>query len=254
MNTVLSIAGSDPSGGAGLQADLKVFRAMGTHGLSVPTVLTAQNTRGVREILEIPSDFYLLQLETLLTDITPDAIKIGMLYAPDITDVTARKIRERQLNNIVVDPMTVSSTGMALSKKGTLEAIRDQLFPIARVITPNIDETYTLTGEIITTGDDMKEAAITLKRFGPEAVIITGGHLKNRAFDLLFDGEDFIEIESERLPGDYHGTGCVFSSAVAAGLAVGYDVKESALKAKDLVLQAIEKATAIGKGMKLLNI
>lgn len=254
MKSVLTIAGSDPSGGAGLQADLKVFISMGTYGLSVPTVLTAQNSEGVIDIQEVSSDFFMKQIDVLLSDISPDAVKIGMVYTSDIVEIIARKVREKSLVNVVLDPVTVSSSGSPLLKEGTLDAIRDHLFPVSRVITPNIYETFALTGIEINNVADMKSAAVKLLDLGSETVIITGGHLKDRAIDLLFDGEDFIELESERLEGDFHGTGCVFSSAVAAGLALGYDVRESAVKSKDLVLKAMESAIQIGKGMKMLNL
>jgi hydroxymethylpyrimidine/phosphomethylpyrimidine kinase len=235
MKSVLTMAGSDPSGGAGLQADLKVFISMGTYGLSIPTVLTAQNSEGVIDIQEVSSDFFMKQFDVLLSDIYPDAVKIGMVYTSDIVEIIARKVREKSLVNVVLDPVTVSSSGSPLLKEGTLKAIRDHLFPVSRVT-------------------DMKSAAVKLLNNGSESVIITGGHLKDRAIDLLFDGEDYIELESNKLEGDFHGTGCVFSSAVAAGLALGYDVRESAVKSKDLVLKAMESAIQIGKGMKMLNL
>jgi len=254
MKSVLTMAGSDPSGGAGLQADLKVFISMGTYGLSVPTVLTAQNSEGVIDIQEVSSDFFMKQLDVLLSDISPDAVKIGMVYTSDIVEIIARKVREKSLVNVVLDPVTVSSSGSPLLKEGTLEAIRDHLFPVSRVITPNVYEASALTGIEINNVADMKSAAVKLLDLGSESVIITGGHLKGYAIDLLFDGQDYIELESERLEGDFHGTGCAFSSAVAAGLALGYDVRESAVKSKDLVLKAMESAIQIGKGMKMLNL
>jgi len=254
MKSVLTMAGSDPSGGAGLQADLKVFISMGTYGLSVPTVLTAQNSEGVIDIQEVSSDFFMKQLDVLLSDISPDAVKIGMVYTSDIVEIIARKVREKSLVNVVLDPVTVSSSGSPLLKEGTLDAIRDHLFPVSRVITPNVYEASALTGIEINNVADMKSAAVKLLDLGSESVIITGGHLKGYAIDLLFDGQDYIELESERLEGDFHGTGCAFSSAVAAGLALGYDVRESAVKSKDLVLKAMESAIQIGKGMKMLNL
>jgi hydroxymethylpyrimidine/phosphomethylpyrimidine kinase len=177
-----------------------------------------------------------------------------MVYSPDVVEIIARKVREESLVNIVLDPVTVSSSGSSLSKEGTLDAMRDYLFPVSRVITPNIYEAFTLTGIAINNVEDMKRAADKLMHLGSEAVIITGGHLKDRAIDLLFDGEDFIELESERIEGDFHGTGCVFSSAVATGLALGNDVRGSAVKSKDIVLKAMESAIQIGKGMKMLNL
>ncbi len=254
MNIALSIAGTDPTGGAGLQADLRAFKSMGVYGLGVPSVLTAQNTEGVSEIFDFSSDFFALQLDILLKDISPDAVKTGMLYTADIIGVAVDKIKEFSLKNLVVDPVAVSSTGVPLMKETALETMRNNLFPIARVITPNVYEASLFTGVDIQNQEDMKKAAVRLREFGPGTVIITGGHLKGRALDLLFDGDDFLSLENDRLEGDYHGTGCVFSSVVAACLALGYDVREAAVKAKEFVWKAMKSAVSIGKGMKILNI
>lgn len=254
LRIALTIAGSDPTGGAGFQADLKTFKAMGVYGLSIPAVLTAQNTRGVSSIHEVSQEFFSEQLDMLLKDVMPDAVKTGMLYMPEIVEKLSRRIRERSLKNIVVDPVTVSSTGVSLAKAGTLNAIKLSLIPLARVITPNIHEAYLLTGIEIHNENDMKDAALKLSDLGPAEVIITGGHLKDKAMDLLFDGEEFLFLDNERLEGEFHGTGCAFSSALAAGLALGYDVKESAVKAKEFVFNAMKNAIPLGKGMKILNI
>lgn len=254
LKIALTIAGSDPTGGAGFQADLKTFKAMGVYGLSIPAVLTAQNTRGVSSVHEVSSEFFSEEFDMLLKDVTPDAVKTGMLYTPEIVEKLGQRIRERSLKNVVVDPVTVSSTGVSLAKAGTLNAIKRSLFPLARVITPNIHEAYLLTGMEVHNENDMKDAALKLRDLGPEEVIITGGHLKDKAADLLFDGEEFLFLENERLEGEFHGTGCAFSSALAAGLALGYDVKESAVKAKEFVFNAMKNAIPLGKGMKILNI
>lgn len=254
LKIALTIAGSDPTGGAGFQADLKTFAAIGVYGLSIPAVLTAQNTRGVSNVHEVPSEFFSEELDMLLKDVTPDAVKIGMLYTPEIVEELSRRVRERSLKNIVVDPVTVSSTGVSLAKAGTLNAIKSSLFPLARVITPNTYEVYLLTGMEVNNENDMKDAALKLRDLGPEEIIITGGHLKDRAVDLLFDGEEFLFLENEKIEGEFHGTGCAFSSALAAGIALGYDVKESAVKAKEFVFNAMKNALVLGKGMKILNI
>ncbi len=250
----LTIAGSDPTGGAGVQSDLKTFKSLGVYGLGILTVLTAQNTEGVFDIYDLPSGFFSTQLDVLLRDIRPDASKSGMLYSTETVKIVAEKIKQYSLKNLVIDPLTVSSTGVSLIKEGVPEAIKHYLFPLARVITPNIYEASVLTGINIQDEEDMKKAAAGLREFGPETVIITGGHLQGRAVDLLFDGEDFLSLEKERLEGDYHGTGCVFSSAITASLALGYDVREAAVKAKEFVWKAMESAVPIGKGMKILNI
>ncbi|MDO8283106.1 MAG: bifunctional hydroxymethylpyrimidine kinase/phosphomethylpyrimidine kinase [Thermodesulfovibrionia bacterium] len=254
MKTALTIAGSDPTGGAGLQADLKVFMSLGVYGLSIPSVLTAQNTRGVHDVHEVPADFFSKQISHLLNDIRPDALKTGMIYSPEIVQLIAQNIKEHSLNNLVIDPVTVSSTGVPLIKEGTLEAIKEILFPLAKVVTPNLYEVSLLTGMEVIEEDEMKEAAVKLMRLGPENVIITGGHLQGRAMDLLFDGDDFFLLEGGRVEGDFHGTGCVFSSVITASLALGYDVKASMVKAKAFTLKAIESAETFGSGLRILGI
>lgn len=249
----LTIAGSDPTGGAGLQADLRTFSAMGVYGLSVPSVLTAQNTEGVSTIHEVSSDIILRQLDVLLKDISPDAIKTGMLYGTDVISMVAEKIKGYSLKNFVIDPVAVSSTGVKLIEEKGLDAVRNDLFPLAKIITPNIYEAGVFIGMEIEDEDDMKEAAVKLKEFGPEAVIITGGHLKDKAMDLLFDGRQFLSLENEKLEGEFHGTGCVFSAALTAGLALGYDIKEAFIKAKDFTHTAMKHAVSIGRGMKVLK-
>jgi hydroxymethylpyrimidine/phosphomethylpyrimidine kinase len=254
MRIALTIAGSDPTGGAGLQADLKTFKSMGVYGLSIPSVLTVQNTSGVLNIYELPSDFFASQLNILLRDIHPDALKTGMLYSTETIKIAAEKIKQYSLENLVVDPVTVSSTGVSLIKEGAPEAMKHYLFPLARVITPNIYEASLFTGINIQDKEDMKKAAARLRESGPETVIITGGHLQGKALDLLFDGEDFLLLENKKLKGEYHGTGCAFSSVVTASLALGADVKEAAVKAKEVVWKAMKSAVSIGKGMKILDI
>jgi hydroxymethylpyrimidine/phosphomethylpyrimidine kinase len=252
--TALTIAGSDPTGGAGFQSDLRTFCAMGVHGLSVPSVLTSQNTKGVRGVHELSADIVSMQLDVLLQDIIPDAVKTGMLYSSDIIEVVADKIKEYQLKNLVIDPVTVSSTGVRLLEEKGLDILKNTLFPMSAVITPNIYEAYVLTGMKIETEEDMKSAAVKLKEFGPDAVVVTGGHLKSKAADLFFDGEEFFTIGNELLEGEFHGTGCVFSSVMAASLALGQTPKEAFIKAKDFVLNAMKKAVSIGKGMSVLGI
>ena len=255
MNKIaLTIAGSDPSGGAGLQADLKTFKSLGVYGLSVPSVLTSQNTKGVNSIHELPVDFFSKQIDILLQDVKPDALKAGMLYGADFIQIIAEKIREYSLNNLVIDPVTVSSTGVMLIEEGVLDALKQYLFPLAKVITPNTYEASVLTGININDDKDIREVAVKLKEFGPGSVVITGGHLHGNAEDLLFDGDDFLTIGNDRLEGEFHGTGCVFSSAITACLALGYNPKEAFVKAKEVVWDAMKSAFAVGKGMKVLNI
>lgn len=250
----MTIAGSDPTGGAGLQADLKVFRAFGIHGLSVPTALTAQNTTSIEDVLPVEPKFFERQMETLLSDIKPDAVKIGMIYNESLVSIISESIKRYSLYNIVVDPVTVSSTGFGLVDSGTLDKIKDVLFPLSMVVTPNIYEATVLTGVNIENETDMQEAAKRLKDMGPEVVVITGGHLERITMDLYYDGSDFQRIESYKIKGEYHGTGCVFSSAIAAALATGYSPFESVRRAKGFVTDAISKAYHIGKGLGILQV
>jgi hydroxymethylpyrimidine/phosphomethylpyrimidine kinase len=253
MKTALTIGGSDPTGGAGIQADLKTFHSLGVYGLSIPTAMTAQNTGGITGIFNVTTDFFAQQLDTLISDIQPDAVKTGMLSSEDLIIMTAEKIRDYSLGNLVLDPVTVSSTGVSLVQGDAADTIKKHLFPLAKVITPNIYEALLFTGVSIHDEESMKNAATILRKSGPEAIVITGGHLQNRATDLLFDGMDFLFFQREKIEGDFHGTGCVFSSAITAGLALGYDVREATVNANDFVWKAIKSALSIGKGMKILN-
>ena len=254
MKIALTIGGSDPTGGAGIQADLKTFKSFGVYGLSIPTALTAQNTNGVTGIYDLPSGFFSNQLDTLLKDIKPDALKTGMLSSSEIIKIIAEKIKQYSLKNLVIDPVTVSSTGVPLVNDNALEFMKDYLFPLAKVITPNIYEASLFTGINIQDEEDMKKAAIKLKGFGSETVIITGGHLERQTIDLLLYEGEFLSLQREKIEGEYHGTGCVFSSAITACLALGYDVRETSVKANEFVWKAIKSAFSIGKGMKILNI
>ena len=254
MKSVLTIAGSDPTGGAGLQADLKVFRAFGVHGLSVPASLTAQNTQGVGQVLPLERDFFVRQLDLLIDDIRPDALKTGMLYSTWAVEEVAERVRKYSLKNIVVDPVTVSSTGTSLVDQGALDTMRDVLFPLSRVITPNIYEASVLTGMNIEDEKDMETAARKLKEMGPETVVITGGHLQRQTLDLFYDGTGFHGLEASKIQGEYHGTGCAFSAALAASLAAGHTPLESVRKAKEFVTEAIRRAYHLGRGMGLLNL
>lgn len=253
VKTALTIAGSDPTGGAGLQADLKVFRSFEVHGLSVVSAITAQNTEGVAFVFPIERDLFEKQLHTLLSDIRPDAIKIGMLYSSWAVELIAGIIKEYSLANLVIDPVTVSSSGRSLVADGTLDVLRAKLFSHSTIITPNIYEASVLTGVMIEDREGMKEAAKILKDMGPEGVVITGGHLEEIALDLYYDGE-FHDVEGEKIKGEYHGTGCAFSAAITALLALGHTSLESVGRAKEFINKAIRKAYHSGKGMGLLYI
>lgn len=253
MKIVLTIGGSDPTGGAGIQADLKTFKSFGVYGLSAPVSLTAQNTEGVAETFNPPTGFFAKQLDILLRDIRPDALKTGMLGSGDSIKVIGEMISLYGLKNLVVDPVTASSTGFPLSENRALELMREILFPRARVVTPNIYEASLFTGVQIQDEGDMKRAAAKFKGLGPESVIITGGHLEGKAVDLLLYEGEFLSLQREKIEGQYHGTGCTYSAAITACLALGYDVKEAAVKANEYVWEAIKSALTPGKGMKVLN-
>jgi hydroxymethylpyrimidine/phosphomethylpyrimidine kinase len=252
MKTSLTIAGFDPTGGAGIQADLKVFHALGVYGLSVVSALTAQNTRGVSSIKPVSELFVKKQLTVLLSDLQPDATKIGMLYNNSNVDMVVKIIKKNALKNIVVDPVFRSSSGKSLAEKNTPIAIRKNLFPLCAVVTPNIHEASVLTGIRIKNKADMEKAAVHLRKYGPENIIITGGHLEKIALDILYDG-DFHYLKSKKRDGEYHGTGCMFSAALTALLAQGNSVLDAARKAKDFTNKAFSRSFDIGKGMKLLN-
>ena len=254
MKTALTIAGSDPTGGAGLQADLMVFKALGVNGVSIVSIITAQNTEGVVDIYELPAGSLASQITTLLNDLKPDALKTGMLYTTDNVTIISEHIESYALKNLVIDPVTVSSTGVPLAGEGLTEALKKYLFPLARVITPNINEAALFSGVNIRSDKDLKEAAVRLMGLGPKSVIITGGHMKDTAMDLLYDGEEFMTLENDQIYGEFHGTGCAFSAAITACLALGYSLKESFIEAKDVVYKAMKSAKSPGKGLKILNI
>ncbi|MEW6110186.1 MAG: bifunctional hydroxymethylpyrimidine kinase/phosphomethylpyrimidine kinase [Nitrospirota bacterium] len=253
MKKVLTVAGFDPSGSAGIQADLKVFRSFGLYGLSVVSALTAQNTRGVSGIMPVDAKFFEKQLEVLLSDIKPDATKIGMIYSGSNVCVIAKIIKKYSLKNVVIDPVMLSSSGRRLSPKNTLLAIKEKLLPFCAVLTPNIHEASVLAGIDIKTQDDMEKTAIKLKEYGVRNIIITGGHLERIAMDILYDG-NFHYLGSKKISGEYHGTGCAFSAAIAAQLAKGHSALNAARIAKRFMNKAIRQSFRAGGGMKLLNV
>ena len=263
MKTALTIAGSDPTGGAGLQMDLRVFHHFGVHGLSAVSALTAQNTRGVTAILGTERLFFQKQLETLLADITPDALKTGMLYSVDAVHAVAETIKGYGLRNLVIDPVTLSSSGASLMEAGVLNAMKKELFPLAKAITPNIHEAAFLSGIKAGGKEDLEKIAVALKGLGPDTVIITGGHLDLLAelgddtaetMELVYDGRTFHRISGKKIKGEYHGTGCAFSAAITALLALETPLIDSVQRAKEFVDKAIGNALSLGSGMKLLNV
>ena len=250
VKTALTIAGSDPSGGAGIQADLKTFSRLRIYGMSVITSLTAQNTYKVEGIMEIPPDFVGRQFDALLTDVHVDAAKTGMLLTSGVIEVVAQKIRDYTIRNLVVDPVVTSTSGTALLNRDAITTFQRMLLPLALVITPNTDEARVLTGKKIENVEDMEEAALRIYEMGARAVLIKGGHLTgDDAIDVLFDGTDFSHLRRRRIDrGQTHGTGCVLSAAITAGLAAGRSLAEAVNAGKDFVTAAIEHGLRLGKG------
>jgi hydroxymethylpyrimidine/phosphomethylpyrimidine kinase len=246
---VLIIAGSDSGGGAGIQADLKTVSALGAFGMTAITALTAQNTTGVYAIVEIEPKFVARQIEVCTSDIGCDAVKTGMLANAEIIDVVAAEISARRLGSLVVDPVMIAKSGARLLKPDAIEALKAKLLPLATVVTPNLHEAAALTGREITTLEQMKAAARAIREMGPENVVVKGGHLESIAADVLYDGRDFIEFRAERInTKNTHGSGCIFASAIAAGLAQKKTLRESVAAAKDFITAAIRTSLAIGKG------
>ncbi len=245
--TALTIAGSDPSGGAGIQADLKTFSALKVYGMAVIAGLTAQNTQGVRRVVEVSPEFLAEQIDAIAVDIAPRAVKTGMLLTSGNVEVVAAKIREHRLVNIIVDPVMVSTSGATLLNTDAMNNLRRELLPSALIVTPNIDEARILTGREIRTVDDMEEAALQIHGIGAKNVYIKGGHLEGDAVDVLFDGEEFTRFRQERIgAGPSHGTGCVLSAAMAAYLARGEAIRSAVQYAKEFVTAAICNRLPIG--------
>ena len=246
---VLIIAGSDSGGGAGIQADLKTMSALGTFGMTAITALTAQNTTGVYGVVEMPPEFVAHQIEVCVSDIGCDAAKTGMLSSAALIGVVATKIREYRLDTLVVDPVMIAKSGAPLLKPDAIDALKTQLLPLAKIITPNLYEAGALTGREIQTLVQMKEAARVIHGMGPRNVVVKGGHLARMASDVLFDGCEVTEFHAERVETkNTHGTGCIFASAIAACLAQGLSVPRSVATAKEFVTAAIRGGLAIGKG------
>jgi hydroxymethylpyrimidine/phosphomethylpyrimidine kinase len=255
LPAAVTIAGSDSGGGAGIQADLKTFAALGVHGLSVITNVTAQSPKSVRTVEPCGPQIVRSQLETVYGDFRPAATKVGMLYTLEIVRVVARFLRRTKAKNVVIDPVMISTSGRPLLKPGAIEVLRKNLFPLATLITPNVPEAETLSGRRIKSLDDMKRAASELRdQFGC-AVLIKGGHLelRNQAVDVLFDGSRHVVVSASRIKGvKTHGTGCTYSAAITACLASGYSLRESVQKAKRYVTKVISRSV-IASGHSVLG-
>ncbi|MBU3932560.1 MAG: bifunctional hydroxymethylpyrimidine kinase/phosphomethylpyrimidine kinase [Proteobacteria bacterium] len=246
---VLTIAGSDSGGGAGIQADLKTITVLGGFGMSVVTALTAQNTLGVHGIHEVPPEFVAAQFDAVATDIGVDAAKTGMLTSLEIIRVVAGKIRQYGIEKLVVDPVMVAKGGMTMIHEEAKRTFIAELIPLAFVLTPNISEAEVLSGIRIATISDMREAARIIRDLGAGYVVVKGGHLRGDPVDLLYDGREFREFVSPRIAtADTHGTGCTYSAAIATGLAFGRDVAGAVAEAKRYITEAVRHAWRLGGG------
>jgi hydroxymethylpyrimidine/phosphomethylpyrimidine kinase len=256
LRRALTIAGSDSGGGAGIQADLKTFLALGCHGMSALTALTAQNTVAVTAIHEVPPEFVIAQIDAVVSDIGVDATKTGMLSSAGIVEAVAKAVEVHGIKRLVVDPVFVSKHRDHLLAPEAVLALTERLLPLAEVVTPNLYEAEGLVdGGEIKSLDDMREAARALRALGPRFVLVKGGHLPgDSAIDVLFDGKDFVEISGPRFDTeDTHGTGCALSAAIAARLAHGDDTPMAVRAAKDFVAGAIRHGLRIGKGYGPVN-
>lgn len=249
MKTALTIAGSDSSGGAGIQADIKTMLANKVYAMSAVTALTAQNTCGVRSITEVTPEFLSDQLDAVFTDIFPDAVKIGMTSSAALIEVIAAKLKEYGAHNIVTDPVMVSTSGSRLLSEDAVKALTEKLLPLSDIITPNIPEAEVLSGMKISSADDMERAAENIFDKTGSAVLLKGGHSINDANDLLFDNGKATWFEGARInTSNTHGTGCTLSSAIACGLAKGYSKKDSVRLAKEYISGALSAGLDLGKG------
>lgn len=249
MKTALSIAGSDCSGGAGIQADLKTFSAHGVFGMSVIVSVVAENTNRVIDIQDITPDMVRKQMDAVFEDIEVDAVKIGMLPTPGCMNAVAEKLQEYRANKVVLDPVMHAKNGCALMNPNALETLIRVMLPCADVVTPNIPEAETIVGMKIRTIEEMRLAAKRIYEMGCRNVLVKGGHRSGDAIDILFDGKQFYSFDEKRIDTkNTHGTGCTFSSAIAANLALGMSLVEATKHAKQYVTMAIEHSLPIGKG------
>ena len=250
----MTIAGSDSGGGAGVQADLKTFAALGVYGASALTAITAQNTVAVTAVHEIPTDVITAQIDAVLTDIGADAVKTGMLSSRDIIECVCEALEVHGVQRLVVDPVMIAKSGDALLREDAIGSLRTRLLPLAMVVTPNIPEAEALTETTIVSDADVRRAAEAIVGMGARSVVVKGGHREGPATDLFYDGKEFKEFTAPRFDTvNTHGTGCTFASAVASGLALGMVVTDAVALAKDYVTEGIRHSFSIGQGHGPLN-
>ncbi len=253
MKTVLTIAGSDSIGGAGIQADIKTITVNGAYAMTAITALTAQNTLGVSDIMEVTPEFLKKQIDAVFTDIRPDAVKIGMVSSAKLISVIAERLKFYQAKNIVLDPVMISTSGSELLQKEAVKTFTEELIPLADIITPNIPEAEALSGLKIKNKSDMEKCAIHLGNKFSTAVLLKGGHSINNADDILYNGE-LTCFKGKKIENpNTHGTGCTLSSAIASNLAKGYTTEVSVQKAKDYITRSLSAMLDIGKGSGPIN-
>lgn len=254
MKTALTIAGSDSSGGAGIQADIKTMMANGVYAMSAVTALTAQNTTGVAGIMEAAPEFLARQLDCIFTDIRPDAVKIGMVSSPDLIAVIAEKLGQYSAGNIVLDPVMVATSGARLICEDAVEELKVKFLPAADVLTPNIPEAEVLSGRKITSTEEMEKAAEEIGESYGCAVLLKGGHALNDANDYLFQNGRGKWFSGQRIHNpNTHGTGCTLSSAIASNLAKGFELEEAVQRAKEYISGALAAMLDLGKGSGPMN-
>lgn len=253
MANALTIAGSDSVGGAGLQADMKAFEAVGVHGCSVVTCVTSQNTKGVSRIFAIPLEHVSSQMESVFEDVDLDAVKTGMLFSPEIVKTVAAHLKKVGAP-IVVDPVMAATTGSSLHKSGFMDALVTKLLPMASLVTPNLGEAARISGISVKDEKSVIKAGDEIMELGPEAVLIKGGHLKGPdSVDYLFFRKGLVKITSPRVGAEVHGTGCTLASLIAAHMAIGLNIEESVRKAKGMIFKAILARETVGKGVPCAN-
>ncbi|MDE5764204.1 MAG: bifunctional hydroxymethylpyrimidine kinase/phosphomethylpyrimidine kinase [Ruminococcus sp.] len=254
LKTALTIAGSDSSGGAGIQADIKTITVHGVYAMSAVTALTAQNTTGVKSIMEVTPQFLGEQLDMIFSDIFPDAVKIGMVSSAELISVIAEKLREYHAEKIVVDPVMVATSGSSLIKTGAVSALAEKLLPIAEMVTPNIPEAEILSGMSVRNENDMEKSAEKIHRNYNCSVLVKGGHSISDSNDLFYDGNSMIWFRGKKIDNpNTHGTGCTLSSAIASNLAKGCTPAESVRLAKKYISFALSSMLDLGHGSGPLN-
>lgn len=250
MKTALTIAGSDSCGGAGIQADIKTMTMNGVYAMSAITALTAQNTTGIRAICETSPEFLKEQIDAVFEDIFPDAVKVGMVSSEKLICIIADRLKYYKASNVVIDPVMASTVGSSLIKTGAIDALINELFPIAALVTPNIPEAEVISGMTVESKDDMTLAAKSIGNTYGCSVLLKGGHRINDANDLLYSNGEIYWFKGNRIDNpNTHGTGCTLSSAIAANLAKGYCLKESVQRAKEYISGAIGANLNLGKGL-----